>query len=63
MNIKLSVSTTHPETGARLASHVRVIHEDQLRETIDEILYSVCDHYTDTEAERRPVVTIIIEYL
>jgi hypothetical protein len=63
MNIKMTVDGFHPETGERVRGGTALFHERQLRDQIEDVLASLCDHYTDTEAERRPVVVIRIEYL
>jgi len=63
MNIKLTVDAYHPETGQCFAGGVRTFDEHALRNEIDGVLSSLCDHYQVTPAEERGVVVIRIEFL
>lgn len=66
MKVKLTVETYHPETGApmnTLGPHVRTVPERDLHAEVDSLIATFCDHYSDTPSERRPVVTMRIEFV
>lgn len=64
MKVKITVETFDPETGAHaLKGGTNIVDEQELNDEIDNVLASTCDHYRTTPAERRPVVTIRIEFI
>jgi hypothetical protein len=62
MNVKVSCSAFALKTIEYTDRHERVVPEEDLAATLDDILSSHANHYATTPADERPVVDIRIEW-
>jgi|HubBroStandDraft_6_1064221.scaffolds.fasta_scaffold214867_4 hypothetical protein len=62
MNVTIHCSAFALETIEYVSRHTRVVPEEELSATLDDILSSHSNHYRTTPADERMIVDVRIEF-